>query len=82
MESVIDSCFKQNSGNPDRFADCIVEKNKGIEDTMKSIEFKILYFSKAANNCLAKRSVAECANETTKGLKEVLENTKRGIEKL
>lgn len=82
MGSVLDSCFTKNSSNPDRFADCILEKNKRVEEIMKSIEFKVLYFSKAANNCLLKRSVSECTDDTVKGLKEVIENTKRSIEKL
>jgi hypothetical protein len=82
MGSVLDYCFNKNSSNPDRFADCILEKNKRVEEIMKSVEFKILYFSKAANNCLAKRSVSECTEDTVKGLKEVIENTKRSIEKL
>lgn len=82
MGSVLDYCFNKNSSNPDRFADCILEKNKRVEEIMKSVEFKILYFSKAANNCLAKRSVSECTEDTVKGLKEVIEGTKRSIEKL
>ena len=31
MGSVLDSCFNKNSSNPDRFADCILEKNKRVE---------------------------------------------------
>ncbi len=82
MGSVLDACFSKNSSNPDRFADCILEKNKRVEEIMKSIEFKVLYYSKAANNCLLKKSVGECTEETTRGLKEVIEGTKRVIEKL
>lgn len=82
MSSVLDSCFAKNSSNPDRFADCILEKNKRVEEIMKSIEFKILYYSKSANNCLIKKSVGECTEETTRGLKEVIESTKKTIEKL
>lgn len=82
MSSVLDNCFAKNSSNPDRFADCILDKNKRVEEIMKSIEFKVLYFSKAANNCLAKRSVSECTQDTVTGLKEMIENTKRNIEKL
>lgn len=83
MGSVLDSCFAKNSSNPDRFADCILEKNKRVEEIMKSVEFKVLYFSKAANNCLlGKKSVPECTQDTVKGLKEVIESTKKNIEKL
>jgi predicted metallo-beta-lactamase superfamily hydrolase len=82
MGSVLDTCFSKNSSNPDRFADCILGKNKRVEEIMKSIEFKILYFSKAATNCLVKRSVAECTEDTIKGLKEVIDNSKKAIEKL
>lgn len=82
MSGVLDSCFSKNSSNPDRFADCILDKNKRVEEIMKSIEFKVLYFSKAANNCLAKRSVSECTQETVNGLKDMIENTKRSIEKI
>lgn len=82
MGSVLDSCFNKNSTNPDRFAECILDKNKRVEEIMKSIEFKVLFFSKAANNCLAKRSVAECTQETVTGIKDMIESTKRNIEKL
>jgi hypothetical protein len=82
MGSVLDSCFAKNTSNPDRFAECILDKNKRVEEIMKSIEFKVLYFSKAANSCLAKRSVSECTQDTVKGLKEVIDNTKKSIEKL
>jgi hypothetical protein len=49
---------------------------------MKSVEFKVLFFSKAANQCLAKRSVSECTQDTIKGLKEVIEGTKKNIDKI
>ena len=82
MGSVLDSCFSKNSSNPDRFADCILEKNKRVEEIMKSIEFKVLFYSKAANNCLVKKSVGECTEETARGLREIIESTKKTIERL
>lgn len=82
MSTVLDACFSKNSSNPDRFAECILDKNKRVEELMKSVEFKILYFSKAASNCVAKRSVQECTQETVKGIKEMIDVTKRNIEKI
>jgi hypothetical protein len=41
-----------------------------------------MFFSKTANICLAKKSVPECTQETIKGLKEIIENTKKSIEKI
>ena len=83
MSGVLDYCFSKNSSNAERFADCIVEKNKKVEEIMKSVEFKVLFFSKAANQCLVNnKSVSDCTSEALKGLKEVIDNTKRSIEKL
>lgn len=49
MATVLESCFSKNSSNPDRFADCIIEKNKKVESIMKGVEFKMMFFSKVAN---------------------------------
>lgn len=82
MASVLDTCYSKNSSNADRFAECILEKNRKVDDIMKSVEFKLLFFSKNANACLLKRSVGECTQEAIKGIQEMIENTKRSIDKL
>lgn len=83
MASTLDSCYGRNSSNPERFAECILDKNKRVEDIMKGVEFKLLFFSKAANQCLLNnKSVSDCTQDAVKGIKEVIENTKKSIEKL
>ena len=52
MGQILDYCFNRNQNNADRFSDCILEKNKKVEELMKSIEFKVLYYTKFTNNCL------------------------------
>lgn len=37
MGTVVDTCFSKNSNNADRFADCFMEKQKKLEDLMKSM---------------------------------------------
>ena len=37
MGTVVDTCFSKNSSNADRFADCFLEKQKKLEDLMKSM---------------------------------------------
>jgi hypothetical protein len=37
MGTVVDACFSKNSNNADRFADCFTEKQKKLEDLMKSM---------------------------------------------
>lgn len=50
---------------------------------MKGVEFKIMFFSKVANQCLAHgKSVQDCTQETIKGLREVIANTKKSIEQI
>lgn len=84
MASVLDTCFLKNASNADRFADCILEKNRKVDDLMKSVEFKVLFYSKFANNCLVsnKKSVSDCSQEVVKGLTEMIESTKKSIEKI
>lgn len=83
MAGVLESCFSKNSSNSDRFAECITEKNKKVESIMKGVEFKMMFFSKVANQCLSHgKSVQDCTQETIKGLKEVIANTKKSIEQI
>jgi len=37
METVVDTCFTKNSNYADRFADCFMEKQKKLEDLMKTM---------------------------------------------
>ena len=61
MGSVLESCFSKNESNPERFADCIIEKQKKMEDVLNPMQFKIMFFSKSGHNCLTKgKSVSEC----------------------
>jgi len=50
---------------------------------MKGVEFKLLFYSKSANQCLINgKSVSDCTQDTIKGIREVIENTKKSIDKL
>lgn len=50
---------------------------------MKPLEFKMLFFSKRANLCIVnKKSVAECTEEVKTGLREIIGETNREIERL
>ena len=83
MASSLDACYGRNSSNADRFAECILDKNKRVEDIMKGVEFKMLFYSKAANQCLINgKSVSDCTQDAIKGIKEVIENSRKSIDKL
>jgi len=61
MDIAINQCFTKNDKNADKFANCVIEINKKLESTMKPIEFKMMYLSKFANQCLVKgNSVKDC----------------------
>ena len=61
MGSVLETCFSKNDSNPERFAECIVEKQKKMEDILNPMQFKIMFFSKSSHNCLNRgKSVSEC----------------------
>jgi len=50
---------------------------------MKSMELKLFFFTKKANECLnANRSVADCATEAESGLKASIDGIKSSIERL
>ncbi len=42
--------------NVDKFVACTQDKSKKVEDIMKPFEFKLMYISKQANECLVKGS--------------------------
>ena len=61
MGSILESCFSKNESNPERFADCIGEKQKKMEEILNPMQFKIMFFSKSSHNCLTKgKSVSDC----------------------
>lgn len=71
--NLFDSCFSKNSTNPERFAECFNDKQKRIEEIMAPFQFKMMFFSKSSSNCLAQgKSVADCTQEATKGIREVI----------
>ncbi len=84
MGAILDACYSRNSSNSERFAECIMEKNKRVDEIMKSMEYKLLFFSKNANACLTqnRKSVSECSAEAKNGIMEMIDSTKRNIEKL
>jgi len=61
MGSILEACFSKNETNPERFADCIGEKQKKMEEILNPMQFKIMFFSKSSHNCLSRgKSVSEC----------------------
>ena len=84
MAGMMESCFARNSSNSERFAECVLEKNKKSEQIMGGLEFRMLFFAKRANYCLSeqRKSVPECSSEVQKGITEMVEGTKRGLERL
>ena len=84
MGEILESCFNKNSSNPDRFADCIVERQKKMEEVLNPMQFKIMFFSKSSHNCLTqqKKSVGDCTQEAIKGISEVINNAKKNIDRL
>lgn len=54
-----------------------------MENIQNSLQFKLLFFSKSISNCLQKsKTVDECTQEAAKGIKEVIENTRKSLDKL
>lgn len=72
----IDQCFEKNINNVDKFVTCTQDKSKKVEDIMKPFEFKLMYISRQANECLVKgNSVKECQTQISKIAKELIQNT-------
>jgi hypothetical protein len=83
MGSFLDQCFSRSPDNAERFAECVMEKNKKLEAIRNPLEIKLLYFSKKANDCLSNgRSVSECSSNTTKGLSDMLAELRSNVDRL
>lgn len=82
MQQVIERCFSSNASSSGRFAECAIDKNKKIEEVTKAIEFKLIFFSKFANNCLMTKDVNNCKEETTRELSKMVDNIRNDIERI
>ena len=47
MHQSLEACYTKSGGNPDRFADCVVNSNKKISDIVEPFQFKLLFISKS-----------------------------------
>lgn len=83
LTSSIDQCFEKNTNNVDKFVSCTQEKSKKVEDIMKPFEFKLMYVSRQANECLVKgSSVKECQTQISKVARDLIENTIKAVSKI
>ncbi len=83
LTGAIDQCFDKNSSNVDKFVACTQDKSKRVEDLMKPFEFKLMYVSRQANECLVKgSSVKECQTQISKVAKDLIDNTMKAITKI
>jgi hypothetical protein len=54
-----------------------------VEDLMKPFEFKLMYVSRQANDCLVKgSSVKDCQVKSAKLVKDVVESILKSVEKI
>ena len=56
MAESLEYCFTKNSNNPDRFADCVIDKQKKMEDILNPLQFKIMFFTKSSHLCLTQQN--------------------------
>lgn len=59
-----------------------MSNTKKIEEVTKGIEFKLVFFSKFANNCLMTKDVNNCKEETTRELSKMVDNVRNEIERI
>ena len=83
LTASIDQCFEKNINNVDKFVTCTQDKSKKVEDLMKPFEYKLMYVSRQANECLVKgSSVKECQVKISKMATDLIENTMKTITKI
>jgi hypothetical protein len=52
----METCFTKAGGNADRFAECVLNSQKKVNDIIEPFQFKLLFISKSAEQCLAKNN--------------------------
>ncbi len=83
LTGAIDQCFEKNISNVDKFVACTQDRSKKVEDLMKPFEYKLMYISRQANECLVKGSnVKDCQTKISKMAKDLIESTMKAIDKI
>lgn len=79
MENLNETCYSKNSGNADRFAECIKEKAAKISDLSELFSMKQMFFARRIQACIVeqKKSVSDCTQEGSKIISDIIENTKK-----
>jgi hypothetical protein len=67
VSASIENCYKRSGENPDRFASCMVDTQKKVQELTEGFQFKQLFLSHSVQSCLAKNNdTAKCRDEGIK----------------
>lgn len=85
MGSFFQTCFAKAPNNPEKFADCIKERQDKVNSFVAPMEAKMMiFYPKRAVVCLndEKKSVAECSEQLKRGIRQTLDDIRREIDRL
>ena len=61
LQMVKESCYLKSKENADRFVECLMNNQKGLDHITDSFQFKMAFVSRNAQQCVAKgKSANEC----------------------
>lgn len=76
----METCFTKAGGNADRFAECVMSSQKKVNDIIEPFQFKLLFISKTAEQCLAKHhDEAKCGEEVTGVGRTIVQNMVKAL---
>ena len=79
----MESCYRKSSNNPDRFAACLSDTRKKVEEINDQFSLKLLFISRDAQECLANgRSVEDCTSKAIDLAGDVIKNAQKTVDKI
>jgi hypothetical protein len=81
IHQTMETCFAKAGGNSDRFAECVLSCQKKVNDIIEPFQFKLLFISKSAEQCLSKNNNDEskCGEEITKLGQNIIKDMIKGL---
>lgn len=83
LQTAVQNCYSKCNENPDKFANCMVETQKKVNELTESFQFKNLFLGTFIQNCLnTTNDVTKCTEEGKKSMKNINATLLKEIERI
>lgn len=83
LHLTLENCYNKSGDNADRFASCMQNSQKKLNDIMETFQLKMLFLSRSAQNCIAQNNdVSKCSENITNTSRSIIQTLLKDIEKV